>query len=116
MSLAVDVISDVICPWCYVGKRQLEKATAAVDGPVKVRWRPLPTQPDDACPWSCPLRPLALRRRGVRVARRGVGVPAGQRDVAGPSMRNQAGLPCVPVVCLRSGEGYDARWPPVAWR
>lgn len=30
MNLAVDVISDVICPWCYIGKRRLEKATAAV--------------------------------------------------------------------------------------
>jgi DNA-binding NarL/FixJ family response regulator len=29
MSLAVDVISDVICPWCYVGKRRLERAVAA---------------------------------------------------------------------------------------
>ena len=28
MSLAVDVISDVICPWCYIGKRRLEKAIA----------------------------------------------------------------------------------------
>ena len=24
--LAVDVISDVICPWCLIGKRRLEKA------------------------------------------------------------------------------------------
>jgi predicted DsbA family dithiol-disulfide isomerase len=22
----IDVISDVICPWCYIGKRQLERA------------------------------------------------------------------------------------------
>ena len=34
MSRAVDVISDVICPWCYVGKRRLEKAVAALDGRV----------------------------------------------------------------------------------
>ena len=27
MSLAVDVISDVICPWCYIGKRRLEILT-----------------------------------------------------------------------------------------
>ena len=40
MALHVDVISDVICPWCYVGKRRLEKAVAALDGPVKVRWLP----------------------------------------------------------------------------
>jgi predicted DsbA family dithiol-disulfide isomerase len=45
MSLAVDVISDVICPWCYVGKRRLEKATAAVGGPVAVRWLPLQLNP-----------------------------------------------------------------------
>ena len=31
MNLAVDVISDVICPWCYIGKRRMEKAVAAVE-------------------------------------------------------------------------------------
>jgi predicted DsbA family dithiol-disulfide isomerase len=45
MSLAVDVISDVTCPWCYVGKRRLEKATAAVGGPVAVRWLPFQLNP-----------------------------------------------------------------------
>src|SRR5262245_59159334 len=45
MSLAVDVISDVICPWCYIGKRRLEKAVAALDGPVKVRWLPFQLNP-----------------------------------------------------------------------
>lgn len=29
MNLPVDVISDVICPWCFIGKRRLEKAIAA---------------------------------------------------------------------------------------
>jgi predicted DsbA family dithiol-disulfide isomerase len=38
MSLAVDVISDVICPWCYIGKRRLEKAIIALGRPVTVRW------------------------------------------------------------------------------
>ena len=52
MSLAVDVISDVICPWCYIGKRRLEKAIAAVDGvsEVLVHWHPFqlnPTMPKD---------------------------------------------------------------------
>jgi predicted DsbA family dithiol-disulfide isomerase len=45
MALHVDVISDVICPWCYVGKRRLEKATAAVGGPVAVRWLPFQLNP-----------------------------------------------------------------------
>jgi len=45
MSLAVEVISDVICPWCYFGKRRLEKAVAAFDGPVEMRWLPFQLNP-----------------------------------------------------------------------
>jgi len=50
MNLAVDVISDVICPWCFIGKRRLEKAIAAHGEPVKVRWLPFqlnPTMPKE---------------------------------------------------------------------
>src|SRR5512146_1434010 len=37
----VDVVSDVVCPWCFIGKRRLEKALAlASDVPVEVHWRP----------------------------------------------------------------------------
>ena len=50
-TLAVDVISDVVCPWCYIGKRKLEAAldqlTArepALD--VAVRWHPFQLNPD----------------------------------------------------------------------
>jgi predicted DsbA family dithiol-disulfide isomerase len=40
-SLAIDVISDVVCPWCYIGKRLLERAIALKpDIPVEVRFRP----------------------------------------------------------------------------
>ena len=40
-TLAVDVISDVVCPWCYVGKRLLEHAVALKpEIPVVVRFRP----------------------------------------------------------------------------
>src|ERR1700737_387756 len=45
MILTIDVISDVICPWCFIGKRRLEKAVAALDGPVKVRWLPFQLNP-----------------------------------------------------------------------
>jgi predicted DsbA family dithiol-disulfide isomerase len=39
--LLIDVVSDVVCPWCYIGKRRLEKAIAlAPDVPVEVRWHP----------------------------------------------------------------------------
>ncbi len=40
-TLAIDVISDVVCPWCYVGKRFLERAIALTpEIPVEVRFRP----------------------------------------------------------------------------
>ena len=39
--LSIDVISDVVCPWCYVGKRFLEKAIALKpEVPVALRFRP----------------------------------------------------------------------------
>ena len=40
-SVRVDVVSDVVCPWCYIGKRRLEAALALVpDIPVDINWRP----------------------------------------------------------------------------
>jgi predicted DsbA family dithiol-disulfide isomerase len=39
--LTIDIVSDVVCPWCYIGKRRIENAQALVrDVPVEVRWRP----------------------------------------------------------------------------
>jgi predicted DsbA family dithiol-disulfide isomerase len=39
--LTIDVVSDVVCPWCYIGKRRLEKAIASrPDLPVTVRFHP----------------------------------------------------------------------------
>ncbi len=49
--LTIDVVSDVICPWCFLGKRRLDKAIALVpEAEVQVRWRPFfldPTIPAD---------------------------------------------------------------------
>jgi predicted DsbA family dithiol-disulfide isomerase len=39
--LTIDVVSDVVCPWCFIGKRRLEKAIASrPDLPVTVRFHP----------------------------------------------------------------------------
>ena len=39
--LTVDIVSDVVCPWCFIGKRRLENALAmAPDLDVDLRWRP----------------------------------------------------------------------------
>jgi predicted DsbA family dithiol-disulfide isomerase len=41
LPIIVDVFSDVVCPWCYIGKRRLENAIQMVpDLQVAVRWRP----------------------------------------------------------------------------
>ncbi len=39
--LKIDIVSDVVCPWCYIGKKRIEDALALVaDVPVEVTWRP----------------------------------------------------------------------------
>jgi predicted DsbA family dithiol-disulfide isomerase len=39
--MPIDVVSDVVCPWCYIGKHRLETALGMrPDIPVEVRWRP----------------------------------------------------------------------------
>lgn len=38
--LTVDVVSDVVCPWCFLGKRRLEKAVNLSDQNIAIRWRP----------------------------------------------------------------------------
>ncbi|NGZ60672.1 MAG: DsbA family oxidoreductase, partial [Nitrospira sp. LK265] len=45
--LRIDVYSDVICPWCYVGKRRLERALREWrdDSSVEVNWRPFQLNP-----------------------------------------------------------------------
>jgi len=51
MALMIDVISDVVCPWCYIGKRHLESAlaTLSADDPAfeaTVNWHPFELNPE----------------------------------------------------------------------
>jgi len=59
MALTIDVVSDVVCPWCFIGKRRLEGALALYakahpDAPAPVvTWRPFqlnPGMPDEGMP------------------------------------------------------------------
>lgn len=39
--MIVDIVSDVVCPWCFIGKKRIEKALALIpDIPVELRFRP----------------------------------------------------------------------------
>jgi predicted DsbA family dithiol-disulfide isomerase len=47
--LRIDIVSDAICPWCYIGKRQLERAleTLSQEGlHFSVHWNPFQLNPD----------------------------------------------------------------------
>jgi predicted DsbA family dithiol-disulfide isomerase len=45
-SISVDVVSDVVCPWCFIGQKRLEKAIEAVpEIAVDIRWRPYQLDP-----------------------------------------------------------------------
>lgn len=40
-TVRIDVVSDVVCPWCFIGKRRLENALKLKpDIPVEIHWRP----------------------------------------------------------------------------
>jgi len=44
----IEIASDVVCPWCYIGKRRLEKALKSLEGEIEARieWLPFQLNPD----------------------------------------------------------------------
>src|SRR6202049_311684 len=64
-TLAIDVISDAICPWCWVAKRRLDRAIAALapDVTASVTWRPFELNPE--------MPKAGLDRRAYRSAKFG---------------------------------------------
>ena len=66
--VTIDVISDVVCPWCFIGKRRLEAALASVAAQgaaceFTVRWHPFELNPD--------LPPTGIDRREYVAAKFG---------------------------------------------
>jgi predicted DsbA family dithiol-disulfide isomerase len=62
----IDVISDAICPWCYIGKRQLERALdilASNHCSITVAWHPFQLNPD--------MPPEGVEREKYRIAKFG---------------------------------------------
>ncbi|MDK1386281.1 DsbA family protein [Sinorhizobium sp. 8-89] len=47
-TVKIDIVSDVVCPWCYLGKSRLDQAIANVAGDIHVmiQWRPYQLNPD----------------------------------------------------------------------
>ncbi|RUW19985.1 DsbA family protein [Mesorhizobium sp. M4B.F.Ca.ET.215.01.1.1] len=63
-SVTVDVVSDVVCPWCFIGQKRLDRAIAAAgDVEVHVRWRPFQLDPT--------IPPEGMDRRAYMIAKFG---------------------------------------------
>lgn len=68
--LTIEVVSDVVCPWCFVGLRRLERAIALVreshpDFQYVVQWRPFFLNPDTP-PEGEPYLPFLIQKFGGR--------------------------------------------------
>jgi predicted DsbA family dithiol-disulfide isomerase len=70
--MVIDVVSDVVCPWCYIGKRRLEAALDMGGRPrPDIRWHPFQLNPD--------IPPEGVDRRGYLEAK--FGGPERAREV-----------------------------------
>jgi len=95
--MQIDVVSDTICPWCFIGKRRLERALALRPNiVVDISWRPFQLNPDMPAEGMDREAYLRLKFGGseraravyepVRVAGEGEGIPfAFERIVKTPN-------------------------------
>ena len=107
-TLQIDIVSDVVCPWCYVGKRHLEVALAGLpELDVSIHWRPYQLDPT--------IPPQGLDRHAYMARKFGAErIPALQERIAAAA--REAGLELAFERIRRSPNTLDAhrviRW---AW-
>lgn len=70
--LTIDIVADIVCPWCFIGKRRLETAIALVrrthpDFTCRTRWLPFFLNPDTP-PQGEPYLPFLERKFGGRAS------------------------------------------------
>jgi len=71
LRVKIDIISDVVCPWCFIGKRRLEQALDDIDdAEVAVSWRPFQLNPEMPAGGMDRARYLRLKFGGGDNARR----------------------------------------------
>lgn len=68
--IKIDIVADIVCPWCFIGKRRLERALAMVrrnvpDFRCETRWRPFFLNPDTP-PEGEPYLPFLEHKFGGR--------------------------------------------------
>jgi predicted DsbA family dithiol-disulfide isomerase len=66
--IQIEVWSDIVCPWCYIGKRRLERALAGFDGEVSVEWRSFQLDPSTPIGDPRPVAESLAARTGLSAA------------------------------------------------
>src|SRR5260370_39883630 len=83
--LVVEMVSDLICPWCFVAKRRVEKAAALLGKKVEVHWLPFELNSD---------MPVdGLDRRGDRSTKFGRWGETPPTAAEGPAARGEGRRP-----------------------
>lgn len=68
--MKIDIVSDTVCPWCFVGKRRLEQALSMPAAPAaEVRWRPFQLDPSIP-PQGCGYLESLVRKYGQVAVKR----------------------------------------------
>src|SRR6202163_2774393 len=87
--VAIDVVSDVVCPWCYIGKRKLEAALSELGrrdtaAEPSVRWHPFQLNPD--------LPPQGIPRQTYLHTKLGGAARAGEIYARGEAVRAEVSM------------------------
>src|SRR3954452_19882010 len=99
----LDIVSDAICPWCYIGKRRLERALALLGEPggrFHVRWLPFELNPD--------MPKEGMERRDYRIRKFGSLAQSQARRAAIATVAAAEGLSFRPELMARVPNTFDA--------
>ena len=119
--MKVEIWSDVVCPWCYIGKRRFEKAVEAlrekgVTEPIEIEWRAFQLDPRAPAGTSSPaLDAYARKFGGPEAAERIVGHVSGVAAADGLEFRMDIALRANTLLAHRAlhwalaGSGADAQ-------
>lgn len=44
--IKIDIVSDLVCPWCYIGQKRLHDALKQTDSEVEISWKPFQLHPE----------------------------------------------------------------------
>jgi predicted DsbA family dithiol-disulfide isomerase len=63
--MRIDIWSDIVCPWCFIGKRRLEAALSNFDGNADIHWHSFELDPNAAKSLDMPLADALAKKYGM---------------------------------------------------